>query len=102
MAHHGDAIAREAWPGVPFANRLQYCALHPPGTALLSAGDAWPAAWKERAPSPDEAAAGFVNFTVLVTTVDSFEWLQLSDDGRHVRASFTWTGERWSGIWLAP
>jgi len=102
MVHHDDAIARVAWAAVPLASRLTYGTLHPPGTALTSPDEALPRAWKDRPPTPDELEPAFENFAVLVTTVDSFEWLQLRDDGRHRRASFTWTGAHWSGVWLAP
>jgi len=102
MMHHRDAIAEAAWGFVPMANRINYCTLHPPGTAILSVDDAFPREWNGRAPTPGELARGFENFAVIVTTVDHIDWLQLCADGKHRRAGFTWTGARFSGVWLTP
>lgn len=102
MTHHDDAVTRAEWVGVPHANRMNYCTLHPPGTALQNFTDAWPAAWRDRAPLPEEVEQGFENFAVLVSTVEQIEWLQLSADGRHRRATLNWTGEKFSGVWLVP
>ncbi|MBM3876579.1 MAG: hypothetical protein FJ386_07665 [Verrucomicrobia bacterium] len=102
MTHHVDAIAEAAWKSVPVTNRPNYCSRHPPGTAIAAPELALPAEWRERVPTPDETARGFDNFAVLVTTVEHMDWLQLGADGRHRRAGFTWTGTRFSGVWLAP
>ncbi len=102
MVHHGDAIAQAAWRSVPEVNRINYCTINPPGTAIQSPEESLPAAWRGRVPAAEEREHGLEHFAVLVTTVEQIEWLQLCADGRHRRASLNWTGEKFSGVWLVP
>ena len=50
---------------------------------------------------PDDAVAGYQNFTAIRCVVRELDWLYLSARG-HRRARFVWHGEGWQGSWLAP
>ena len=99
--HHGDDVARKAWLNTPLASRANYCSLLPPGEMISNADAAYTPGWKASEPTVQQAEAGWPNFAVIVTTVDSFDWLQLRIEG-HRRAGFTWTGERLVANWIAP
>lgn len=99
--HRSDDLARKAWEDTPLASRAHYCAMFPPGEMISSPEAAFAPGWKESSPTVEQAEAGWPNFAVIVTTVDSFDWLQLRYEG-HRRAGFTWTGERLAANWIAP
>ena len=98
-----DAVACETWPHVHPHSRVCYAAPGPPSQAL----EQWETNQAPNAreisltkPSPSDAPPD--TFAVLVTVLDSIEWLDLHHDG-HQRVRFTLSD---SGVpsaqWLAP
>lgn len=99
--HHRDDVARDAWQNVPPANRVNYCSVEPPGTEVPRPDPGWPQEWKERSPGAAELEAGFNHFAVIVTEVESIDWLRVHPSGNR-RAGFYWDGAQFSGVWLIP
>ncbi len=95
LLHCDDAVARSAWLKVsPLRAHASSVALAP-GTPL-SAPERF-----DRLPtiSANEQASG--NFTVVEVEAQTIDWLWLGQ-GDMRRARFAWTGESWSGTWVAP
>ena len=101
MVHQNDPVAREHWLKTPLAHRRNYSANQPPGSDIHAPGDAIAPALKSPKVTARELEPGYENFSVLVSTVDQIDFLQLGDEG-HVRAVFNWTAVTWSGLWLVP
>ena len=98
-----DTIACETWRGVHPDSRVCYAAPHAPSCEL----EQWQSNQASNAreisltkPSPSDTPPD--TFAVLVTVLDSIEWLDLHHDG-HQRVRFTLSD---SGVpsaqWLAP
>lgn len=101
MVYHQDDMAREFWKQTPLANRANYCAPPPPGTALLDASDGIPTDLKQNGVSENDIERGYENFAAIICEVDQFDWLRLDPEGNR-RANVRWTGEKYSGLWLVP
>ncbi len=101
MVYYRDDMAREYWEKTPLANRSNYCATEPSGTALTQAGTGIPEALKASDVSESDLESGYDNFAVIVCEVDQFDWLHLDPVGNR-RANTRWTGEKYSGLWLVP
>jgi pyridoxine/pyridoxamine 5'-phosphate oxidase len=99
--HRDNDQTRRRWGNVPLANRVNYCTAVAPGTALPSVAAAFPETLRGQTPTPENTAAGEKHFAVLVTEVETLDWLWLRADG-HWRAQFHWTNGAWRGSWVAP
>jgi hypothetical protein len=92
--HHQDPVAEAAWRARPDLNYLHYLSPLAPGTGLPASLPLQDSLAKE-----DEIA--FSNFAVVVTSVDSFDWLLVSDTA-HRRAAFRWEGTQFESHWMVP
>jgi pyridoxamine 5'-phosphate oxidase len=91
--HVQDDQATKAWGGSQSMSRVCYSINPAPGTVLTEpSGYTLPGA-------PEEAAAGFVNFTAVVIAVETLDWLFLQQ-ARNRRAMFDYPNDTRS--WLAP
>lgn len=99
--HSGDALTRAAWQEVPVLNRTNYCTTLPPGSAIARPEEALPLQLRDRSLTVAESEAGFQNFAVILTTIDSLDWLQLGYP-LHRRAIFSWGGKEFVGRWATP
>lgn len=100
--HAGDdPVARDAWERTKLMSRRCYLAEFGSGTRLDEPTSGLPAQFEGRSPTREESEAGYVNFAVCLTTIHRFERLHLAAHG-HLRQAFTWNGETFEGVWLAP
>jgi hypothetical protein len=99
--HQGDDLARQAWQRTPLPSRANYCSLLPPGASIPEPSAALPAQLREGGLTVEFSEAAWLNFSVIVTTVDRLEFLQLDSAGHH-RAAFTWSNESFDSSWLVP
>lgn len=82
--------AQEAWDSSRPQSRACYAQVASPAAPLAAPheGDA-------------RTGDGAENFTAVEVDIHALEWLYLFHAG-HRRARFTWSGEAWRGVWLAP
>ncbi len=85
-----------AWRDMPAANRLNYCSPQAPGTPL-------PEDHAEVAPNPPTSEAGYGNFAVVTTQVESFDWLLLAPSGNQRRLfDYNAAANEWKSEPLVP
>ncbi|HYF07338.1 MAG TPA: pyridoxamine 5'-phosphate oxidase family protein [Acetobacteraceae bacterium] len=77
----GDAVAEEAWRGLPAASQGLYAAAAAPGTPVAAPP-----------PPPGGSTDGPAHFAVLVLEFTRLDWLSLDAAG-HRRACFAWETE---------
>ena len=98
--HQGDSIARSRWQASQRMSRVCYSVEPAPGVRIEDGHG-----FTLRQPKPDEIEAdvpGFENFTAVVVTVDTLEWLFLAAEG-HRRARFAWAVDgTFQSTWLTP
>ncbi len=94
---HADA----AWARSALSSRKCYLAESAPGSGVEAATSGLPPAFETRDPDEAEALPGRANFSVLLVTVESLEWLYLAAPG-HRRARFQWSDTEWTKHWLVP
>ena len=88
--HGADEVAVAAWAGSREMSRMCYAVEPGPGTPV------------ETPPvAPRDAAAGEVNFRVILLRFVLLEWLDLDARG-HRRARFDWRGDGMRATWLVP
>jgi pyridoxamine 5'-phosphate oxidase len=94
--------AEEGWSRSTLSSRRCYLAPRAPGSSCEVPSPNLPAGILDRRPTEDEAAAGRVNFGVVVTRATAIDWLLLASEG-HQRARFEWSdAQGWSGQWIEP
>lgn len=92
--HADDAVADAAWEASRSFSRICYGTAPAPGTLLAEGGDF-------SLPSAEaEIAAGRANFSTVVITAETLEWLYLAHAG-HRRARFDLVRGN-EGAWLTP
>lgn len=99
--HAGDDLARQEWARVPARSRLNYLGDAAPGSPSPRPTAGAAERFRDRAPAPDDLAAGERNFAVLAVRVDSLEWLYLHPAGNR-RALFRWGPGGLHAGWLHP
>ena len=90
-----------AWAATSTSGRRSYLTTLAPGSISDHATSGLPEAYETTVPTLPESEAGRANFAIIIITLDGFEWLHLASTG-HRRATFTRTGDTWSGVWLIP
>ncbi len=95
------AQADAAWARSALSSRKCYLAAPAPGSDTIGPTSGLPPAFETRDPDDAEALPGRTNFSILLVTVETLEWLYLAAPG-HRRARFRWTGSGWSKTWLVP
>ena len=93
-------LVDEEWSRLSPLNRRDYCTVDPPGSSLSTPSSGLPENFGQT-PSPDENEIGRRNFVVVSCQVDSMDWLLLQETG-HLRAQFTWQGNKLSATWVVP
>jgi pyridoxamine 5'-phosphate oxidase len=93
--HREDAVAQSAWRNVSQLRAYGSSVALAPGTPLAA-----PERF-DRLPQVDGNELAFGNFSVVEVEARAIDWLWLGP-GDMRRARFAWTGERWSGDWVAP
>ncbi|MCP4837262.1 MAG: hypothetical protein GY895_21160 [Phycisphaera sp.] len=102
VVHTDDAVADEAWARSSTSSRRCYLAPHGPSSTLDEWDPNLPTAWMKSVPDVKSSEAGRSNFSVIRTTVQELERLELHHDG-HVRSRWRWNGADLSeSEWLAP
>lgn len=81
--HIGDETAQNAWQNTPPANRLNYCAIKPPGATMSPGESLFPPDWNDDSPTLGQTEIGFKNFAVIAVEFDRIEWLRLHPKGHH-------------------
>lgn len=98
--HHGDALARQRWEGVPPEQRRQYLAPAAPGAIQPGPFVNLPDHLRDRLPTSDESEAGWPNFCVLTGQVERLDWYFLRAAG-HLRLQVRWADDEPVFEWLA-
>lgn len=100
--HQQDTIAREAWDNSPVRCRRVYMGDEIPGAPSPYPTHGLPDEFFQTLPSVESAEKGWDHFGVVITRVETIEWLQLSSRG-HLRASFHYrAGEAAQTMWMVP
>ncbi len=100
--HHQDAMAREAWENSPVRCRRVYMGDEMPGAPSPYPTHGLPDEYFQTLPSVESAEKGWEHFGVVITRVETMEWLKLSNRG-HLRASFRYrAGAQAEAVWLVP
>ncbi len=86
---HNETITNEIWQNLPDYGKSDYLTRQPPGSLKLNDS--------KRLLSTNNAE----NFCVLVTAINTIDWLQLSRDG-HQRGRFERSQDGWKSDWLIP
>lgn len=97
--HSGDALARAGWETTPRLIQAHYASPLPPGSPRPSSLARLGALAQQAAGLVDHEA-GWPHFSLLVTTVTSIDWLQITKTGSQ-HAEFAWKEGAWAGQWLA-
>jgi pyridoxamine 5'-phosphate oxidase len=104
LAHADDGqINNQAWAeSTPFARRC-YLAEHAPGIVADKPTSGLPKWIEGKQPDEEQLTPARPNFTALLVTVQTIEWLYLANAG-HRRARWQWNEsmQDWSGNWLVP
>jgi len=99
--HADDGFAQDQWAATRLTSRLNYCAEHPPGTALDAPSSGLPDFLKNKVPTLLESERGRSHFVAIACRIDSIDWLLLSVLGNR-RARFVWENDRLTSTWLVP
>ncbi|MBM3832820.1 MAG: pyridoxamine-phosphate oxidase [Verrucomicrobia bacterium] len=97
--HHVDQVAREAWETTPSEHRMNYASPCAPGSEIEEPSSA--VLENQPASNRDVFEDAFSNFAVIVTSVQSLDFLKLDAPG-HLRARFVWNGSVVKSCWLSP
>ncbi len=95
VVHADGPVADAAWAASRSFSRACYAINPGPGTAL-SVPDEY-----DLPTDPALYDGGRVHFCAVETSIASVEWLYLANAG-HRRAKFTWSGNAFEAVWLAP
>jgi hypothetical protein len=93
--------SRSAWERASLTSRRCYLANPGPGAVLTNAGSGLPPHLLDRAPTQQESEAGWENFSVLLVSIESIEWVRLTSNG-NFRARYLLKEGQWSASWLHP
>ena len=102
ITHPDGDVADRAWANSQHFSRRCYMAPSGPGSMSDAPTSGLPADVEGRVPTEEETLTGRPNFSAILLTVSSLDWLFLAHDG-HRRARFSWDD---AGIctkqWLVP
>ncbi|EHQ28502.1 pyridoxamine 5'-phosphate oxidase family protein [Mucilaginibacter paludis] len=96
IIHHMDEVSQSHWQKVNGDARKLYMAVPAPSTSTD-----YPTDGLEHLNSGSNTEDAYLNFAVVITTVDFIEWLSLKKDG-HRRAQFKLIDGSWKGQWIIP
>ncbi|MBW2369075.1 MAG: pyridoxamine 5'-phosphate oxidase family protein [Deltaproteobacteria bacterium] len=98
--HGDDQVAEKHWAKTRITNRINYASIEPPGVSVDKPMSGLPGFFT-RLPTLLESEKGRKNFMVIISRIDSMDWLILSPLGNR-RARFDWDGDRMKANWLIP
>ena len=99
--HTDDQFADDQWAATRITSRINYCATHPPSTAVDRPSSGLPDFLLNKIPTLFESEKGRKNFMAIACNIDSIDWLILRTLG-HRRARFDWDEDKLSTTWLIP
>lgn len=99
--HTNDDITETAWLHTTASSRKCYLAHPGPGTVSIQATSGLPDFMTNRDPTEEESKPGKINFAVIITKVESMEWLWLNYKC-HRRAIFEYDNTHYKAQWLIP
>jgi pyridoxamine 5'-phosphate oxidase len=99
--HTDDQFADDQWAATRITSRLNYRALHPPGTPVDEPSSGFPDFLLNKIPTLLESERGREHFMAIACRIDSIDWLILRILGNR-RARFDWYENRLSATWLIP
>ena len=102
ILHHGDELARHHWSGTAHFSRRCYLLPEGPGQLLMQDVTTADERLSNFSYSKEESEAGFEQFVVVETSVDSMEWYYTFSRGNR-RALFSYQeGQLVDAAWLTP
>ena len=108
--HANDEISETQWRKTPTMSRRCYITLAAPGSPHDEPTSGLEPTFEARDPTPEESEIGQPNFAVVITQIESLEWLYLHHSG-HRRAFFQYNtapseflrkGVLLNASWLIP
>jgi pyridoxamine 5'-phosphate oxidase len=99
--HTNDDITETAWLQTSPSSRKCYLSNPKPGSVSPQVSSGLPDFMTNRDPTEEESRPGKINFAVIITKVESLEWLWLNKKG-HRRAIFEYENTNYNGQWLIP
>jgi hypothetical protein len=100
--HRDDSFADDQWAGSRMTSRLNYCAVHPPGTPVDSPISGLPDFLFNKVPTALNTEKGRKYFMAIACKIQSIDWLELRIVGNR-RALFTWDDvDGLNATWLIP
>lgn len=100
--HHRDTLAECQWSQTQHSSRRCYLLDEAPGSELtrdVTKEDEWLSNFSY---TMEESEAGFINFAVIKTKVDTMDWYYTHNRGNR-RAQFTYKNDLLvSAVWLTP
>jgi pyridoxamine 5'-phosphate oxidase len=102
ILHHGNELARSHWASTQHHSRRCYLLADGPGRPVSPDASPMDERLSSFAYSAEESEAGFDQFVVVETTVDSMEWYYTFNKGNR-RAIFSYLdGQLKDSSWLTP
>ena len=103
IIHLNDEISQIQWSKTPTKSRRSYITLAAPGSQHDEPTSGLDPAFEARDPTIEESEIGQPNFAVVITQIESLEWLFLHHSG-HRRAFFQYNteGVLLNSTWLIP
>ena len=99
--HRDDTVAEKYWAATRISNRINYATASPPGTAVDRPSSGLPGFLRDTVPALWESEKGRDNFTAIVSSIDTLDWLLLGPLGNR-RAVFTWGENGMKATWTIP
>ena len=99
--HYKNGITKEAWTKTQVIIRKCYLASHPPGTISNTPTSGIPEQYEGKNVPINESEIGYDNFSVIESTIHTFEWLYLASKG-HRRAKIELTNNEAKTYWITP
>jgi 3-hydroxyisobutyrate dehydrogenase len=99
--HYKDETTAESWKKIQSMSRKCYLATTAPGTPNDNPTSGIPEQYNGKTVPIDETELGYENFSIIESTIHSFEWLYLASKG-HRRAKIELSGTSPTVTWLTP
>jgi len=99
--HTHDSLAEKQWDSTHIISRINYRTTYPPGTPIQEPASGLLDSILDKSSELLHSQAGRENFAVIVCRFNHMDWLILRATG-HMRAQFTWDGNKLKAVWVVP
>jgi 3-hydroxyisobutyrate dehydrogenase len=99
--HYKDETTAESWKKIQSMSRKCYLATNAPGSISDNPTSGIPEQYNGKTVPIDETELGYENFSIIESTIHSFEWLYLASKG-HRRAKIELNDKETKAHWITP